>query len=197
MDAEAKKRKRRRQLEKLGLYQPPDVSFAQCLKLTVWFAAIGGFIWLVYSNVRVQMIDDRVQYYRWCIDANEQRIQPSRDLTDLIDPEPVSFGSFSIDYKQREVRWWLADALGSSVVLAGINLRGPLRSVSHFVAPVVIGMGASKDPGEEHFSGVLDIDSKLAVDVIERPYAYYISFENATGVEVARDKLTKQCNNNL
>ena len=119
------------------------------------------------------------------------------DTTPWLEPPPLSYGVFAIDYRQSEVRWKLYDVLGSAVTLGDIAIRGPLRHDSPYVAPVVIGLGTSKDANGHRFEGVLDITPKLAADIIERPYAYYIAFENTSGYEVARDPLMDQCQNNL
>lgn len=192
-----KERKRREDYERFGIYEPPSMRFWPCFKITALFILVGIVLWTIYSNVLWATISDRMQYYRWCIDANENRVLPRRNVSSLIEPPPLAYGVFAIDYRQREVRWKLHDVLGTSVTLGDITIRGPLKHDSPYTAPVVIGLGTSKDSTGHRYEGVLDIAGKLAADIIERPYAYYISLENDTGYEIARDALTDMCTNNL
>lgn len=180
-----------------SIYEPAAVSMYPCFRITALFVVVGLIMWTIYSNIMWTMMRNKQQYYRWCIDANEHRVLPRRNASVLLEPPPLSYGLFAVDYGQSEVRWKLYDVLGDAVVLGDIALRGPLRHSSPYTAPVAIGLGISKDVNGHTFEGVLDITPKLATDIIERPYAYYVAFEDGDGYEVARDPLTDQCTTNL
>lgn len=177
--------------------QVEELSIRPCIYIVglVIFVILG--LWVVYSAVVVQMQRNRLDTYRFCISAREMNVLPPRNASDYIVPAPFSYGYWLLDYSQREVRWKFVDVIGENITLGSISLRGPLTHASPSVAEVSLAMGISKDKRKHHFAGIVDISSKLATDIVERPYAYYISFEDETGKEIVRDALTKTCYSNL
>lgn len=178
-------------------YVPAPVRARPCLEITALFIIIVLVLWAIYSNVIWVMTRSRLDYHRYCIDANEHRVLPPRNLSSLIEPPPFSYGYFAIDYSQLEARWKLYDVLDINQTLSDISLRGPLTATHPYVAEVAFAMGVQKDSKNRYFAGVEDMSGTVATDVIERPYAYYVSFEDDTGYEIARDALDKTCYSNL
>lgn len=186
--------------KKVELYRPTPDGIRPCLTVTAIFLVVALIVWTFYSNVLWAATRNRLDYHRYCIDANEHRVLPPRNVSTLIEPPPFSYGYWALDYAQREVRWKLFDLIGTppvNITIGSIDLRGPLRSSSPYVGEVAFAMGTQKDHHNRYFQGVEDISGRLATDIIERPYAYYISFQDLNGYEVARDSLTKTCYSNL
>ena len=116
-------------------------------------------------------------------------------MSELLEPPPFSYGIVIIDIGQLELRWKLFDVLGSAVTLASIDIRGPTTHTEPYVGPVALALGLQQTHGK--FAGVEDVSAKLLYDMLDKPYAYYVSFADDTGREVIRDALTKTCYSNL
>lgn len=173
------------------------VQLHPCVSITLLVFSVIFFITLIYTIVSVKSLRNRADYYRYCIVALERNVLPLRNSSELLEPAPISYGYWSLDYGQLEVRWGLADAIQSTVPnLASITVRGPLDHAQPYVGEVAFAMGLQKDKKGRHFEGVEDITGDLADDIIDEPYNYYVSFEDSTGREVARDSLSKECNDN-
>lgn len=181
------------------LYRPPGAALRPCLQITAVFAIVAIIAWTIYSNVLWAMTQNRLDYHRFCIDANEHRILPSRYPV-FITPAPISYGYFAIDFSQREARWKLHDVITIAPVnisVSSIDLRGPLNHANPYVAEVALAMGTMKDHRGHSFQGVEDVDGRLATDILNHPYSYYVSFADSNGKEIARDSLDKTCYSNL
>lgn len=184
---------------KTELYRPPGVALRPCMQIIAIFTIVALVLWTVYSNVLWSTTRDRLNYYRYCIDANEHKVLPDR-YPNFITPAPLSYGYWALDYSQREVRWKLSDVITIAPVnisLSSIDLRGPLDDDNPYVAPVAFAMGTKKDHHNKSFHGVEEIEWRLAHDIVNRPYKYYVSFADANGKEIARDSLDKTCYSNL
>ena len=171
------------------------------LLITLVFIVAGlllvAVMWISTSN--------RLNYYEFAVTMTEKRVRPPVPPEDLIIPAPFLYGEFDIDETQSEVRWKIYHQFGDGLPHppGSLDIRGPLKQGKDGdgdddddddyrgnVAPVVIGLGLGKD-SKGRYSGILDIEEKLLVDILQRRYVYYISMSDTHGREIARDLLTK------
>jgi hypothetical protein len=177
-----------------------NVGLRSCLQLALLFIVVALVIWTVYTQIVVLLTRNRLDYHRRCIFATEYNVLPLRAPATLRSPAPFARGFFAVDYDQLEVRWHLTAVTydGANKTLGSLDLRGPLHEhgsdARRFVAPVALAMGLQKDKRGRHYEGIMDINGKLADDILERPDAYYVSFALASnGEELMRDTLMKSC----
>lgn len=167
-------------------------SLHPCLQVTAIVVAVALALWCVYTQIIVVMISNRLDYYKYCVDASEHDVLPYRNESALLQPYVFAYGYWALDRTQREIRWSLHDVFHNYSV-ADISLRGPLTHASPYVAPVAVAMGIARNAGDTHYAGVRSVAGALVADLVERPYAYYVAFEDAQGFEMARDRLDKLC----
>ena len=172
--------------------EPGSRAYLRCATLVCGVAVVLILVWAVYSSLSLSRLRNDLEYYRYCIDANEFHIRPLRNVSEIRQPAPTSYGYWALDFKQREVRWSLTDNF-YDIELGSIDLRGPLTHSEPFVAPVAVALGTKKNAHNTHFQGIVDIGGKLSYDIVDHPYNYYVSFADTDGHEVARDALTKSC----
>jgi len=134
-----------------------------------------------------------LETYRVCIDAHQYKVQPQPDISEVITPEPYAYGYLEIDLDQLEMRWRIVDVLGSaSPEIVSVDIRGPLSQAHSQVAGVAMPLTTVRD-ARGRFAATVELNGMLLKDIINRPYAYYVSFSTSSGQEIARDSLDKSC----
>jgi hypothetical protein len=176
--------------------RPRVVDLKPCFALTGILIVTALVIWSVFSALMVRMMRNNEQYYKFCIDANEHQVRPFRTEAELANPQLFMYGYWALDYPQLEVRWQLSGPQ-YNVTYASIDLRGPTTHSHEEVAPVAFAMGLQRDRRNRHYEGIVEISGELATDIVTNRFRYYVSAQDADGREVARDYLTKLCQDNL
>lgn len=175
--------------EKLRARQAKVVT-QSCLQIAAVTIVVAIAIWIVFWMYRLTILQNRLSYNLVNVYANEYRVLPLRDPAEFRVPRPYVIGEIALDRGQSDIRWKLTPTKYNYTV-SSIDIRGPLTSSSPFSAAVVFPLGTQYDSRHRRYEGIISVDARLLENLMDRPYAYYVSFSDENGTEFMRDALDK------